>query len=40
MVGMGEALVADWFVVKLVLERMKRSNRIQFGGQEGLGVAG
>jgi hypothetical protein len=29
MVGMDEALVADWFVVKLV-ERMERPNRMRF----------
>ena len=28
MVGMDEALVAEWVVVNLVLERMERSNRV------------
>lgn len=39
MVGMDEALVADWFVVSMV-EGMKRLNRIRLEEQRGLSVAG
>lgn len=39
MVGMDEALVADWFVVNLV-ERMERPDRMWFRRPKGLGVAG